>query len=126
MPISWSVSGSFKNTEAFLAAMLKDNIPPELEVIAREGVAALTAATPLMSGETAYSWDYEIVKKRGSWSIFWTNSNIDDNVKIAVILQYGHATGTGGYVQGQDYINPALRPIFDKLADRAWKVVTSA
>lgn len=96
-----------------------------LEKYAREGVTALASATPVDSGETAASWDYEIQKGNGKVSIYWTNSNINDGVPIAVILQYGHGTNGGGYVQGRDYINPAIRPIFDKIAENAWKEVTS-
>lgn len=96
-----------------------------LEKYAQEGVAALSSATPVDSGLTAASWDYEIVKKKGAISIYWTNSNINAGVPIAVILQYGHGTNNGGYVQGRDYINPAIRPIFDKIAENAWKEVTS-
>ena len=96
-----------------------------LEKYAREGVTALASATPVDSGTTAASWGYEIQKRHGKVSIYWTNSNINNGVPIAVILQYGHGTNNGGYVQGRDYINPAIRPIFDKIADNAWKEVTS-
>ena len=97
-----------------------------LDEFGRDGVQALRNATPVDSGATAEAWDYEIKRTRNYTEIVWTNSNINDGVPIAVILQYGHGTGTGGYVQGRDYINPAIRPIFDKIAEKAWKVVTSA
>lgn len=89
------------------------------------GVKALSEATPVLSGKTASSWGYQISKGHGSFSIHWTNSNINDGVPIAVIIQYGHGTGWGGYVQGIDYINPALRPVFQDIADQVWKEVTA-
>lgn len=95
-----------------------------LDKYGREGVAALASATPLDSGETANSWYYEIEHNQGSVSIIFLNSHVNQGVPIAVILQYGHATGTGGWVQGRDYINPAIQPIFDKIADAAWREVT--
>ena len=88
------------------------------------GVEALAAATPKDTGETAASWSYEIVQTRNGYSIFWNNSNVNRGVNIALILQYGHGTGTGGYVRGIDYINPAIRPVFDEIANAAWKEVT--
>ena len=95
-----------------------------LDKYGREGVAALASATPVDSGETANSWYYEIERNNGSASITFYNSNIQNGVPIAIILQYGHGTGTGGWVQGRDYINPAIQPIFDKIANEAWKEVT--
>ena len=97
-----------------------------LEQYGQAGAEALASATPVDSGKTAASWGYEIEETPGGVSIYWTNSNIQDGVNIAVILQFGHGTGTGGYVRGIDYINPALRPIFEQIADKAWKEVTSA
>ena len=95
-----------------------------LDKYGREGVAALASATPVESGKTASSWYYEIKRQNGSVSLEFNNSNINQGVPIAVILQYGHGTGTGGWVQGRNYINPAIRPIFDKIAEDAWKEVT--
>ena len=95
-----------------------------LDKYGREGVAALASATPVDSGETANSWYYEVENKNGSATISFYNSNIQNGVPIAIILQYGHGTGTGGWVQGRDYINPAIQPIFDKIANEAWKEVT--
>lgn len=95
-----------------------------LDKYGREGVAALASATPVDSGETANSWGYEISRSAGSATITFTNSHINKGVPIAIILQYGHGTGTGGYVQGRDYINPAMRPVFDKIANAAWEEVT--
>jgi hypothetical protein len=89
-----------------------------------EGVRALAEATPKDSGNTAGAWRYQITGDRGDLSLIWTNDNVNDGVNIAVILQYGHGTGTGGYVQGIDYINPALKPVFEKIASDAWKELT--
>lgn len=96
----------------------------DLDRYGREGVAALSSATPVDSGLTASSWYYEIVRGKGSVSINFSNSNIQNGVPIAVILQYGHGTRNGGWVQGRDYINPAIQPIFDKIANDAWREVT--
>lgn len=125
MVIKFKHRGNFNNTERFFKRAQKMDFFRNLEKYAQEGVTALSSATPVDSGLTAASWDYKIVKKKGSVSIYWTNSNINAGVPIAVILQYGHGTNNGGYVQGRDYINPAIRPIFDKIADNAWKEVTS-
>lgn len=116
--------GNFNNTEAFLKRAGNVNIMRILNKHAREGVAALKAATPIDSGETRNAWGYEIQKKGNSFTICWTNSNIVNGVPIAIILEYGHGTKNGGYVQGRDYIKPAIRPIFDKIANEAWKEVT--
>lgn len=95
-----------------------------LDKYGREGVAALSSATPVDSGSTASSWYYEIERKGQSTRINFCNSNINKGVPIAIILQYGHGTGTGGWVEGRDYINPAIQPIFDKIANEAWREVT--
>ena len=118
--------GNFKRTEKFLDLMSKSEIYSSLEKYAREGLAALVSATPLDSGKTAAAWSYEVKVTLGSASISWTNSHIVNGVPIAIILQYGHGTRNGGYVQGRDYINPALMPVFDRIADDVWKKVTSA
>ncbi len=120
-----SNSGSTAKTMAFLKNM-QNLQTPSVEALAQRGVDALRAATPVESGLTAQSWGYEIEEKNGAIFISWTNSNIVNGVNIAVILQYGHGTGTGGYVSGQDYINPAIKPIFDEIANELWKKVTSA
>ena len=122
----FSVSGSTKNLERFLGKMQKFNPVSELNKYGRRGVAALAAATPVDTGLSAESWDYEVTKSRDSFSIFWTNSNTVNGTPVVIWLQYGHGTGTGGWVQGYDFINPALRPIFDEIADGVWKVVTRA
>lgn len=124
--ISFDVPGNFSKSESFLKKLLGYDIRTVLEKYGREGVSALASATPRDSGETAASWSYEIIGSKGGYQLVWTNSHIHNGVPIAIILQYGHGTGTGGYVQGRDYINPAMRPIFDKIAAEAWRVVTSA
>lgn len=106
--------------------MRRLDIRSVLEAAGREGVAALSAATPMDSGVTAMSWSYEITTENGSTSLSFLNTNKNGSVNIAAILQYGHATGTGGFVAGEDYINPALKPIFDKITNDVWKKVTSA
>lgn len=123
--IRFKHKGNFNNTERFFQKASKADYFRELEKYGREGVAALASATPIDSGETANSWDFEIVQSNGKVAIYWTNSHINDGVNIAIILQYGHGTRNGGYVQGRDYINPAIAPIFDKIADQAWKEVTT-
>lgn len=113
-------SGNFNNTERFLKGAKKLDIKRILESYGREGVRALASATPVDSGLTADSWGFRVTISKGSFSIAWTNSNVVKGVPIAIILQYGHGTGTGGYVQGRDYINPAIQPIFQKIADSVW------
>lgn len=95
-----------------------------LDKYGREGVAALASATPVDTGLTAKSWYYKIENKKGSVTISFLNSNIQNGVPIAIILQYGHGTGTGGWVEGRDYINPAIQPIFDRIVAEAWREVT--
>lgn len=109
--------GDFKNTEKFLKSVSKFDAKRILEKYGREGVAALASATPVDSGVTAASWGFEVSVEGGSYTITWTNSNVVNGVPIAIILQYGHGTRNGGWVQGRDYINPALQPIFDKIAN---------
>ena len=123
--ITFSSKGDFKKTFSFFEKMKEGVHLGNLDKYGREGVPALAAATPIDTGMTASSWTYEIVRENGTASIVWSNTNVVDGVNIAVILQYGHGTRQGGYVQGRDYINPAIRPIFDKIADNAWKEVTS-
>lgn len=117
--------GNFNKTENFLKKMSRTDFRTHLDKYGREGVRALSSATPMDTGLTANSWSYEIHSSGNTVTIYWTNSNIQSGVPIAVILQYGHGTRNGGYVQGRDYINPALRPVFDKIANDAWKEVTS-
>lgn len=125
--ISFTVKGSWKNTDDFLKAMAKDDyITSQLDAAGREGVSALASATPSETGLSANSWRYDIRKGRKSWTIVWSNSNTVDGVPVVILLQYGHATGTGGYVRGRDFINPAIKPIFDRISNNVWKAVTSA
>ena len=105
--------GSFDNLEAFLNGVKDADLFSTLEQYGSLGANALSNATPVESGETAASWYYEIIQRKGYFSIRWKNRHVEDGVPIAVILQYGHGTGTGGYVEGRDYIMPAIRPIFD-------------
>ena len=116
--------GDFSKTIKFLQSAQNKNIIPILERYGREGVNALAAATPVNTGTTAKSWYYEITKSRNGYYIAFKNSNIQNGVPIAIILQYGHGTRNGGWVEGKDYINPAIQPIFDKIADSVWKEVT--
>ncbi len=119
-----SSQGSFENTESFLKRMKDKSIFEALSRYGDEGVNALSMATPKDSGKTASSWTYEIERTPTSWAIIWNNTNIVNGTPVAVLIQVGHGTGTGGYVAGRDYINPALRPIFDKIAASIWKEVT--
>lgn len=118
--------GDFKKTEKFLKAVTGKGLYASLESYAQRGVQALSSATPVDTGKTAASWGYEIHTSRNQISIEWTNSNINKGVNIAVILQYGHGTRNGGYVKGRDYINPAIRPIFDEIANAVWEEVQKA
>lgn len=123
--ISFRQKGDFSKTEKLLKKSLGKDYRSILDRYGKEGVNALSAATPIHSGTTAVSWGYAIEKGDNTISIVWTNSNVNRGVNIAVILQYGHATKSGSYVEGIDYINPALRPIFDSLAEACWKEVTA-
>lgn len=122
--ISFRQKGDFSKLTRFLERAKETVHLGNLDKYGREGVAALASATPVDSGQTASSWYYEIENKNGSASITFYNSNVQKGVPIAIILQYGHGTGTGGWVQGRDYINPAIQPIFDRIANDAWEEVT--
>ena len=122
--ISFRQKGDFSKASRYLERLKEAAKLGVLDKYGREGVAALASATPTETGLTASSWTYEIERKGSSVSIVYKNSNINKGVPIAVILQYGHGTGTGGWVQGRDYINPAIQPVFDRIADEAWKEVT--
>lgn len=124
--ISFSLGGSTAKTSAFLKAMQSPNLYTSLEQLAQRGVVALESATRKKSGQTAAAWSYEIEIKNGATTIWWLNTHVEEGVNIAIILQYGHGTGTGGYVSGEDYINPAIKPIFDEIANDVWKKVTSS
>lgn len=122
--ITFRHRGDFSKTEKFLHSLLNRDYLNLLEKYGKAGVSALASATPKDSGNTADSWDYEISHNRNGSSISFVNSNIQNGVNIAIILQYGHGTGNGGYVAGRDYINPAVLPVFDKIAEEAWNEVT--
>ena len=122
--ITFRHKGDFSKLSKYLERAKEAVRLGTLDKYGSEGVAALASATPVDSGLTASSWYYEITRTNGSVSINFNNSNIQNGVPIAIILQYGHATRNGGWVEGRDYINPAIQPIFDKLADSAWREVT--
>lgn len=121
--ISFKQKGDFSNLSRFLEKAKESIKIGDLDRYGREGVAALSSVTPVDSGLTASSWYYKIERGNGSISISFHNSNIQNGVPIAIILQYGHGTRNGGWVEGRDYINPAIQPLFDKIADNAWKEV---
>lgn len=122
--VSFRQKGTFANTTRYLERAKKGVRLSSLDRFGREGVSALASATPVDSGETANSWYYKIENQNGVAKIVFNNSNIVRGIPIAIILQYGHGTRNGGYVQGRDYINPAIQPVFDQLAEYAWKEVT--
>lgn len=125
--IIFESSGSFRRTESFLSTMRKAEIFAALDHYGQLGVSALASATPIETGDTAQSWYYTISKKSNSYSLVWRNRHLDkDGSPVAILIQYGHATGTGGYVEGRDFINPAIRPIFDQIAADVWKKVTTS
>ena len=121
--ISFSHKGDFSKLTGFLERAKGIVHLSALDRYGRRGVAALASATPVESGETAASWSYEIQTGDGTAAITFKNSHIVDGVPIAIILQYGHGTGTGGWVEGRDYINPAIQPIFDEIVEEAWREV---
>ncbi|MBA3551114.1 HK97 gp10 family phage protein [Patescibacteria group bacterium] len=118
-------SGSFKKTMQFIDRLRHGDIYKDLDRYGAMGVRALAGATPQDTGRTANAWYYQIQRSRSGVIISWHNNNVNQGAVIAILLQYGHGTGTGGYVQGRDYINPAARPIFDQIAADVWKKVTS-
>ena len=117
--------GSFRKTQAYLRKLQKFDILSVLNSCGQEGVNALAAATPIESGLAASSWGFKATNTSTAATITWTNVDVENGFPVAIMLQYGYGTGTGGYVQGVDYINPAMRPIFDSIADKVWKAVTS-
>lgn len=122
--IRFRQKGDFSKLTRFLERAKETVRVGDLDKYGREGVAALASATPVDSGQTANLWRYEIINKQGSATITFSNSNIQNGVPIAILLQYGHGTRNGGWVQGRDYINPAIQPIFDKIVNEAWREVT--
>jgi len=125
MMISFGQTGDFSKTFSFLNNAKKNNIRSILEKYGTQGVNALSFSTPRNTGKTASSWAYKISGSSDKMTISWYNSNVVNGVSIAIILQYGHGTKNGGYVTGRDYINPAMKPIFDAMANEAWKEVTN-
>ena len=117
-------TGDFKKTSIFLKGIQEHNMYSKLRHYGEEGVRALAAATPVDTGETARSWGYEIHYSKDKVEIVWTNSHIVGYIPVAMLIQYGHATRNGSYVQGVDYINPALRPLFESMATKLWKEVS--
>lgn len=125
MGVEITQQGDWSKTSAYLAKMSKLDISSQLHAYGQIGVYALAAATPTRTGKTAASWYYRVSRSGNTWFISWYNSNVHEGVPIAVIIQYGHGTGRGAYIQGRDYINPAIRPVFDVITSGVWKVVTS-
>ena len=123
--VTFTGSGDFSKTGSYLKKMLKMDLDSILKECAEKGVVALKMATPRRTGLTAESWSYEIERSADSISITWTNSNFNKGVPVALMIQYGHGTGTGGYVAGIDYINPAIKPIFDEIQQRVMKEVNA-
>ena len=123
--LTFNHTGDFKKTDKLFHKIIEARYMNKLQKYGEKGVQALRSATPIESGKTAESWSYEIIEGDGQTSIYWKNSNTNNGVNIAFILQYGHGTGTGGYVEGIDYINPAIQPIFKEMAEQIWKEVTS-
>lgn len=117
--------GSFAKTEAFLRKATRPNIASILNSCGALGVRALSSKTPSETGLAAHSWYFEVKSSSGVYEITWKNSDVENGFPVVIMLQYGHGTGTGGYVAGQDFINPAMRPVFDEIANRVWKAVTS-
>ena len=122
--ISFNSKGDFKKTQSFLEKAKRLEIQSVLERYGSVGVSALSSATPVESGATASAWYYEVSIKRGAYTITFFNSNVNKGVPIAIILQYGHGTRNGGWVNGRDYINPSIQPVFDEIVEEAWKEVT--
>lgn len=126
MNLDFQTSGDFSKLEAFLAKMSHGGLYKQLEGYAEQGVSALRSATPMESGLAADSWYYEINISLSGCSIHWCNRDIENGFPVAVMINYGYSTGTGGYVAPRQFINPAMKPVFDKIAESVWKVVTSA
>lgn len=123
--ISASVSGSFKNTQSFLDHYRRVRIESILQANGQRGVNALARATPIETSRGANSWGFRVERKGEVYSLIWTNSDVENGFPVVIMLQYGYSTGTGGWVQGRDFINPAIRPVFDDIADKVWKAVIS-
>lgn len=122
--ITFVHKGNFEKTSNFLKKAKDAEFLDRLDEVARQGVIALSEATPVNTGKTAQSWDYEIKKTKTGATIYWTNSNVNDDIPIAILIQYGHSGEGGTYIEGTDFINPAMVPVFNDIADAAWKEVT--
>jgi hypothetical protein len=125
LSIKFTHRGSFDHTEKFFRAIYHKNYRPIVEKYAAQGLTALKNATPIETGETKDRWNYEIVVNRGGLKIYWTNDHENQGIPIVILLQYGHGTRGGTYVTGRDFINPAMKPTFDAIAENIWKEVTS-
>ena len=123
--IRFRSTGNFEKTTSFLRRSSRINYEFILQKYGRQGVVALSQNTPKDSGETANSWGYQIKKLRNGYSITWTNDHIVDGIPVVILLQYGHGTRNGSFVQGKDFINPVMRPIFDEISENLWKEVTT-
>lgn len=122
--ISFTHKGDFEKTFEFLKKAKDARFLDRLDSIARAGVDALAAATPVNTGKTAASWDYRIERTKHGAKIYWTNDNLVDGVPVVILIQYGHVANGGAYVQGRDFVNPAIAPVFDDIAETAWREVT--
>lgn len=125
MTISFSVSGDFKKTERYLLKLSRGDLFQKLDRLGRLGVESLSRATPVDTGKASQSWGYRVIKNKNKPGIEWYNDNVENGAVVAILIQYGHGTKNGGYVQGRDYINPAMRPVFDFIAEEIWKEVKS-
>lgn len=124
MGITITTKGTWDKTTQYLNRLKSADLSALLNKYGQQGVSALSNATPVDTSETANSWYYEVISRKGYYSIRWHNSHVVEGRPIAILLQYGHGTRTGGFVQGRDYIMPAIRPIFDQIASEAWREVT--
>lgn len=125
MAIKFRHHGSLKNTEDFLKKAQRKDFRNVINQFANKGALQLASATPIDSSLTANSWDYEVKIYRGGFKIIWTNSNIVDGLPVAILIQYGHGTRNGSFVQGRDFINPTMQPIFDQISESLWKEVVN-
>lgn len=123
--ITLEASGNYSQTTTWLQRIGRMSIEQQLARYGLKGVKALASSTPTRTGKTASSWSYSVSRNGDTWTLSWNNYNIHHGVPIAIVLQYGHVTGTGGWVQGRDYINPAIKPIMDEIADGVWRTVTN-
>ena len=125
MSVEITQTGDWSKTAAYLSKMSALDLSKELDTYGQAGVYTLSIATPKRSGKTANSWYYRVSRSGNTWFISWYNSNVNEGVPIAALIQYGHGTGSGSYIQGIDYVNPAIRPVFDLITAHVWKVVTA-